>query len=445
MAKRAPTSSYPRPGEPLAPQLLRSLFDEVTAELDPEIAPLFREGADIWRRLTPATGADLADLFLERVTARLPTAPRSLLETPLPPPAVALAHLPIERRTANTLRRLDPRDAAEGGWNVGRYLQIQRFGARSLVDLLASMEARVLGERGGPSPAVLPVASEPRATSTRPDSDSMLHRAISLVTRRLPISQSQANDQLAKEGKLKRPIDLADLAHAFARAGRRPGFRLVDIAGERIAVRPAQLTAAGAAYAIASRAVYNWGATTVRGVAQQVCVMLSLVVGVVFVERLLSAVSSFEWLDPDGGWFWFIGRPNRLLSDVRKVLSVTTRLSLARLWQALKRGRVAPELPPPPVLGRMCMKLPDTGLAGDVVVLDSPVAAAPPLNAAERRLVQILEESGPVHAADLRHLGKAAGLSPATLNRLLRVSPLLERLPDRTFALVGRSETATSA
>jgi hypothetical protein len=424
-------TSYPRPGEPLAPRLLRSLFDEVTAELDPEVAPLFRDGAEIWRRLTPAAGAELGQLFVRRVQGRLASAPRTLLDTALPPPAVVLAHLPLERRTRNTLRRCSDDEAQAPDWTVERYLRIPRFGARALVDILAALDARALG-------APLAVAPAAPLAAPRP-SEGVLQRAIAIVTRRLPISQDQANQELTRAGLLTHPIDLADLAHATARAGRDPPFRVLDIAGARIAVGPAQMTAAGAAYAIASRAVYNWGATTVRGVSHQVCVVLSLVISAVFVERLLTAVSSFEWLDREGGWFWFTGRPNRLLGDLRKVFAVATRVPLARLWQALTRAGVGPEPPPPPVLGRICATIPGAAVAGDVVVVGPPLAAAAQLSPAESRLVQILRESGPVPAADLRRLGHAAGLSRPTLRRLMRASPLLERLPDRSFSLVGTS------
>ena len=424
-------TSYPRPGEPLAPRLLRSLFDELTAELDPEVAPLFRDGADIWRRLTPDAGGELGQLFVRRVQGRLASAPRSLLETALPPPAVALAHLSLERRTSNTLRRCPDHDAVAGGWTVERYLHIPRFCARALVDLLSALDARALG-----APLALAPAAPATSSLTRP-AEGALQRAVAVIVRGMPMSQEQANQELARQGLVNRPIDLADLAHATARAGRDPPFRVLDIAGARIAVGPAQMTAAGAAYAIASRAVYNWGATTVRDVAHQLCVMLSLIIGAVFVERLLSAVSCFEWLDREGGWFWFAGRPNRLLGELRKVFSVATRLPLQRLWHALKRAGVGPEPPPPPVLGRICANIPGAAVAGDVVVMGTPLVATAPLSLAESRLVQILRESGPVPAADLRRLAQAAGLSRPTLRRLMRASPLLERLPDRSFSLVG--------
>jgi hypothetical protein len=75
-------------------------------------------------------------------------------------------------------------------------------------------------------------------------------------------------------------------------------------------------------------------------------------------------------------------------------------------------------------------------VADDMVVMGAPLAAAAPLSPAESRLVQILRQNGPVAGTELR-LGQAAGLSRPTLRRLMRSSPLLERLPDRSFILVG--------
>jgi hypothetical protein len=196
--------------------------------------------------------------------------------------------------------------------------------------------------------------------------------------------------------------------------------------------------AARAAYAFASRAAYHWGAITVRRVADQLEVVAAGGRSLAFVEGVLSAIAGFQWLDREGGWFWFRERPNRLLADLAKVLAVVARVSAARLWPAICRARRGPEPPPPSLLPRLCGALPGVRLIDDLVVARPPVPGAPRLGHAEGRLVDILRRSGqPLPARELRAQGRAGGLAWRTVLRLLTWSPLVEHLPGPRYALIG--------
>jgi hypothetical protein len=358
---------------------------------------------------------------MRRVQRELGIVDPWLLCRPLPPPAAVLA-LPLSHRTALILRRVADAGVDDGQWTVGRYLTIRRFGVAAMVDLLARIDeaARRRGEEGPLRAAV------------------SVDRAMEVLQSRLPISDEQARAAIGREGEKGAAVDLSQLAHAAARAGRNLPYRVLDLAGTRIAVAQHQAHAASVAYAIASRNVYNWGAASVRGVTEQLCVVLSTLFAVTFVERLLGAISSVEWLDGNGDWFWFKGRSSRLLLSLRNVLSVVTALPLARLSRIARRAWGDREPPPDQVLGQICATLPGTRVAGDIVLVEKAVPAGPGLGAAEMWLVQVLRGArAPLPATEIERLGVAAGFRLPALRRILGASLLVEPLPGDTFALVG--------
>ena len=67
--------------------------------------------------------------------------------------------------------------------------------------------------------------------------------------------------------------------------------------GSRVVVRLSELTVARAAYRIASRAVHDWGADTVRAVTTKVRLATEAVVSGAFVEQLLTGLTAFRWLE----------------------------------------------------------------------------------------------------------------------------------------------------
>ena len=398
LARRAPRrvapaieSAYPRQGEAILPRALARLVKASTDAGARTLAgrDLGALGAGAWNDLGGDESRHLGMLVVEQVAGALRRRPRGVLRLAMPDPAAAMQQLRLEPRTERVLLRWIAAAPGEGRWTVARYLSIPGFGARALVDVMAALEsARAAGLPG----ALRPIG--PAWSGARP-----ARTAVPLVDAR--------------------------------------PFHAVEIGGARIRVAQPDVTAARTAYAIASRSVYNWGATTVRRVAEQLEVLVAGTRRPVFVEQILTAVATFQWLDRDRGWFWFTGRPNRLLADLAKVLAVAARVSSARLWTALCRARQGPETPPRSLLPSLCSALPGASIVDDVVVSrHSPGPVR--LTHAEGRLVGIFRRSArPLPAAELRAEGRVDGLPWRTIRRLLGWSPLFEPLSGGRYALIG--------
>jgi hypothetical protein len=263
------------------------------------------------------------------------------------------------------------------------------------------------------------------------ESAATIDRAVAIVRDCLPASETEVNAVIGRDVQL--------LAHAVVRAGRKPAFRVVEVGHTRLVLEASQITLAKTAYGIAVRAVCQWGAASVSVVSERLRVVTPTALGAPFVEQLMKAIDSFEWLDQQGGWFWFRRLHSRVVDDVATVLRVVSRIPLLRLWQALVRARAWLVPPPPLVLGRICQQLPGVFLAdGMVVAPREPVWSAPRLGRAEAQVVEIFRRAGrPLRVAEVRRMARDAGLTLPALGRTLRSSPLIELLPSRTFALLG--------
>jgi hypothetical protein len=202
-------------------------------------------------------------------------------------------------------------------------------------------------------------------------------------------------------------------------------------------VRLADVTAARASYRIALRTVQGWGTATIRAVASQVRAAVHAVVEASFVEQMLIGISAFRWLDRRDGWFWFAQRRNPILTDVRKVFSVATRLPFLRLWDALFRTRPGPA-PSTEAIRQICEAIPGARLSEDIVTIDRALDRAAHLSVAENQVARLLEsEPGGVSDSQLRRMVRAVGLPWTTVWRLLRSSPVFERSPAGLYVLIG--------
>jgi hypothetical protein len=196
------------------------------------------------------------------------------------------------------------------------------------------------------------------------------------------------------------------------------------------------LSAARTAYRVAARSIQSWGATTIASVAS----LLEAVPGSEstesFVEQVLVDLPAFRWIDRSNGWFWFVGHPNPLLDDLRKILSVTSRLPVPRLSRALFHIRRGGS-PAPETLGRVCAEIPGARVAAGELIFNGRLDRSICLTETEIRLVTILEAAGgTLSLIDLRRAIQAMGLSWTPASHSVRTSPLFTTSGDALVHLL---------
>ena len=260
-----------------------------------------------------------------------------------------------------------------------------------------------------------------------------------IIARQLPISEKRVNEDLAGYG-VPTPLDLRALARSTVRRGRIAPFQVMVIGDVPVAVRLSQVTAARTAYRIAARAVRGWGAVTIGAVSAQVGTVPGSASTESFVEQVLIDLPAFRWIDRRNGWFWFVGHPNPLLDDLRRILCVAPRIALARLYGAQFRARPGP-WPSLEALPRICAEIPGARVSGDELIFDGRLDRSVHLSESENWLVTTLEAAGgTLPSAQLRARMAESGLPRTPIAHLLRCSPLLANSREGLVRLVQFSD-----
>jgi hypothetical protein len=458
---------YPRHGQPIVAPMLAEILEvsgpfEVVSGSPLRVSDL---GASIWTRCSPAVCRRLGTLAVVRMRPVVKRLPARLAAHPLPDPATLMRSVPLENRTYQLLARRLPDLAVDGPWTVARYVAIPGFGARALLDVLASLGDR-LAEPSRPRVAprvkgtlddVIARVEElhrtyragtfrnaPSSTGALRSADATrVDEAVALLAPELPLSEPAARQRLRRARIVMETADLSRLLTAATRLGQQPPFAVIKLGGEKVAVRRRDVTVASNAYAITVRIILNRGLATVEDVLSQLSTAMGSRADALFVGRILTAFRGFEWLHQPTGWFWLRGRSSPLTDALAKIFCVVTRLPLDRLHRALFRGHDHRLRPPGSVAATLGLGLPGARLDGDQLTVARPFDRALYLSADERTLVDGLEAiGGAVSPRALGGAGPLRSLARRTLLRLLRSSPLLEILPDGRFCLIGARAAA---
>jgi len=268
----------------------------------------------------------------------------------------------------------------------------------------------------------------------------VLDRALQTAAELLPARPSVIEEALARAG-ITTDFSLASLIAAATIFGKELPFAEI---GEILAP-PGNWAPPSAIRNISRRLVEHWGATTIAELE------LQLRDAGFDVEPDLLAISietldSFAWLDEERGWFWVRGARNRLLNQVKKVVSVAGTIELGELRAGVGRHhRMKGFRPPREVLASICLQSGDYYRDGD------RICAGPDLEdwtkvlvGNERTLVQALFDFGPVMRRDdlERVVVTERGLNRNSFGIYLTYAPMIERYAPGVFGLRGASVTA---
>ena len=146
-------SRYPRKGHCLAPSILHDVLDVPAKRLSVEIVVRLCDlDESVWDRFSPSVCRQLARAIVDRVSVVVWRKNTEVLNRRLPPLPFGkeLVDLPLEVRTYNCLvglGGLDLRGKKLEEYTISDLLSLRGFGAKSLVDLLTSIES--VGARSG--------------------------------------------------------------------------------------------------------------------------------------------------------------------------------------------------------------------------------------------------------------------------------------------------------
>ncbi|MFN0058123.1 MAG: DNA-directed RNA polymerase subunit alpha C-terminal domain-containing protein [Planctomycetota bacterium] len=145
---------YPRPGQKISPRILASLLDvpipwRLLKVEDAVPQRLCELDEHVWESVSPNTCTKLGAAVVREISSRIASLPDLILRSPLPIPTQwpidqrLIEQLPLEARTYNCLANEGIIESPQllAQMTIADLLRIPSFGAKSLVDLLATLES----------------------------------------------------------------------------------------------------------------------------------------------------------------------------------------------------------------------------------------------------------------------------------------------------------------
>lgn len=280
-------------------------------------------------------------------------------------------------------------------------------------------------------------------------------RAVETLRGEAPIRVEDAERLLARE-KLARRLDVATLVADWLPALGRGAIGLDEFAGDWWLYRPEagslerQLVESGYLDPRVEAAVLDAAGRLTRSVGICSLSWVAEEAGVVepefkrAVRRVVKSAARFSFLDRQ--WFWDTTVPfgrNRLENTLRKILSVTPRVRLVDVMEALDRihrqGRL-PRLPDVAAVAKFLDAHPSFKTDDDCVASVSPFDPAAELAETERIFVEILSAvpGGVLDREALRRACTERGMNGATFGQYTSFSPILVQPARNLWAMRGR-------
>jgi hypothetical protein len=168
-----------------------------------------------------------------------------------------------------------------------------------------------------------------------------------------------------------------------------------------------------------------------------------------FTEAIIRTGPRFEWLDQDGGWFWYMPNrsrgSNRLIDQIKQIIAATPSISLRELRAAIRRDhRRGGFAPPLKVLASVCKRLFFIRIDGDTVTrIPSMPQWDEALGPHEATLVSILQASAPLlRREELVARCRQRGMKENTIKQLMSHSAILTMPVPGMYALIGATVAA---
>jgi hypothetical protein len=274
---------------------------------------------------------------------------------------------------------------------------------------------------------------------TRPFTPT-LTRALTLIVKNAPAPADETERLLQKDGLSRERFNLESLLSAAEALGWESGVTVKTVDGQRYALLTGQSGMPEFVLDVTAEAVTHWGMANVGDVAAKVAAGLGITVETRFVVQVLERAPGLHWLDAPGGWFWLSTvRHNRLLTQIRKIMSVSPRLEVGDLRRGIARHhRMLGFAPPPDVLLELCRQQPLYDIEGTTVLLRGDADRRSVLGEAENLMVEVLERHGGVMGVEeFQDECQMLGLKEGTFFTYLDYSPLFTKHRRGVYGLRG--------
>jgi hypothetical protein len=271
----------------------------------------------------------------------------------------------------------------------------------------------------------------------------ILEQALRLISEQLPAGATETESKIAAHGLSDGALPLEAISNLAGLFGRKAGFSVATGGTKRFAVGPSFQRLPGLIVRVAKRSVQRFGVATLDDVAAQVAEHVRGVASAALTglaKEVLGNHEGLQWLDSEGRWFWVSSvQRNRLLNQIRKIVSVAPRVHVSELREGVRRHpRMQGFAPPRVVLLELCRRVRGYRVEGDWIVGDPHPDWRKVLGRVEQALVSVLEEHGPLmDRAKLEAHCLGRGMKKSTFYVSLDTSPVIARFARGVYGLRG--------
>ena len=268
----------------------------------------------------------------------------------------------------------------------------------------------------------------------------VMDRTLAFLEGRLPCAVAVLESEMVRAGLTAVGLRLENVESAAKLLGRRPPFRLLSVAGGRLAVAPQQADVPPAVVEAAKKEIYYHGVAMVDRLVELLGREFPGRVDAAIVIHSVELIEGFRWLDRASGWFRLEPvAKHGLPKAIDKVLAVAGRIRVPDLAAAVNRNRRIWKTPlPEGVLLEFCRHSPGLRIDGDWIVADPPRSWQDAMTGVEARLVSVLKEHGPVmDRGELEDLCVAGGMNRFSFHAFLACSPVISQYGHSVYGIVG--------
>jgi hypothetical protein len=268
----------------------------------------------------------------------------------------------------------------------------------------------------------------------------VMDRALAAIATRLPCPAAGLEAELLQQKLTAISMQLEGVAVGAELLGRGVPFRLVQVDGSRLAVRPDQVEAVVTIVDAAKKEVYFHGLSTVKRIERLLSEKFPSRAGLDLVGRTLPLVEGLSWLDERSGWFRLLPiSKHGLPKTIDKILAVAGEVTVSQMRSALGRNRRLWKNPPPEhVLLEFCRQTPGVRIEGHRILAAPPRHWKKSLTGVEAKLVGVLKKHGPVmERGALEDLCVAGGMNRFSFHAFVSWSPVIAQFGHSVYGLLG--------
>src|ERR1700674_5896345 len=288
-------------------------------------------------------------------------------------------------------------------------------------------------------------ASE-RLSTGRPVSPT-LDRTIAFLVDRMPAPAEEIEAELRFQRLTSGLFRLEGVINAAELLGRRLPFSITEVKGERL-VHTRDIPSIDMIVRIAPRLISLWGMATISNVVADVRKLKPSACDRNLVVSALTCLGGFHWLEQSADWFWLSDSPdNRVLSRIRKILSVANPINLSELRAGIARDyRMKGFSPPKRILLEFCRQAPGLRVNDEAVKAEPAINEDDVLSQTERGIAHVLSDHGETMAtSELKSVCLGMGVSRVDFYRRILYSPIISKYGVGRYGLIGSGERSGSA